>query len=330
LVAAGTPAIGKVTLGFGEELVPIELSSEYGVEALYAPRRTVLDPLLQGAAEDAGVEFQDRTRMIGLLTDSTGRTGGVVVASGSGPVPIKSRYVVGADGVWSRVARDAGASGEISFAATNGVRYAYYSGIETDGVHFQFTPGVTSGLIPTNGNSVCVYLGLPSHRMSEVRRETDFRLHIESSHPTLADAMASASRVTPFRGTPGLPGFLRQAWGPGWALVGDAGYTKDPVSAHGLSAALRDSELCARAIDRALTEPSAAEAALSGYQEIRDQLSFEMLQKTSELAAYEWDSMTASLLMRGISTLVKDECAAIVNLEPWAGVPEPSLASAVR
>jgi hypothetical protein len=55
-----------------------------------------------------------------------------------------------------------------------------------------------------------------------------------------------------------------------------------------------------------------------------------MLQKTSELAAYEWDSMTASLLMRGISTLVKDECAAIVNLEPWAGVPEPSLASAVR
>jgi flavin-dependent dehydrogenase len=214
--------------------------------------------------------------------------------------------------------------------ATNGVRYAYYSGIETDGVHFQFTPGVTSGLIPTNGNSVCVYLGLPSHRMSEVRRETDFRLHIESSHPTLADAMASASRVTPFRGTPGLPGFLRQAWGLGWALVGDAGYTKDPVSAHGLSAALRDSELCARAIDRALTEPSAAEAALRGYQEIRDQLSFEMLQKTSELAAYEWDSMTASLLMRGISTLVKDECAAIVNLEPWAGVPEPSLASAVR
>jgi flavin-dependent dehydrogenase len=330
LVAAGTPAIGKVTLGFGEELVPIELSSEYGVEALYAPRRTVLDPLLQGAADDAGVEFQDRTRMIGLLTDSTGRAGGVVVASGSGPVPIKSRYVVGADGVWSKVARDAAASGEISFVATNGVRYAYYSGIETDGVHFQFTPGVTSGLIPTNGNLVCVYLGLPSHRMSEVRRETDFRLHIESSHPTLADAMASASRVTPFRGTPGLPGFLRQAWGPGWALVGDAGYTKDPVSAHGLSAALRDSELCARAIDRALTEPSAAEAALRGYQEIRDQLSFEMLQKTSELAAYEWDSMTASLLMRGISTLVKDECAAIVNLEPWAGVPEPSLASAVR
>ena len=45
----------------------------------------------------------------------------------------------------------------------------------------------------------------------------------------------------------GRKGFLRQAFGPGWALVGDAGYFKDPLTAHGITDALRDAELLANA-----------------------------------------------------------------------------------
>ncbi|HEY5891432.1 MAG TPA: NAD(P)/FAD-dependent oxidoreductase [Acidimicrobiia bacterium] len=330
LVAGGTPPVARVTLGFGADLVPIDLRSEFGVEALYAPRRTVLDPLLQSAAVGAGVEYMDRTRLLDLTADETGRTTGVIVDSGSGPVPIRSRYVVGADGVWSKVARIVGAKSEHNFAANNGIRYAYYTGIETDGVHFQFTPGVTSGLIPTNENLVCVYLGLPANVMKDIKGDRDFRFHLDRSHPHIAASMDNASRRSPFRGTPGLPGFLRQSWGPGWALVGDSGYCKDPVSAHGLSAALRDSELCARAVDRALTDPDEAGDALRGYQETRVRLSVSMLRLTSELADYQWDPVRASDLMRGISSCVKQECQAIVDLEPWAGVSMRSFVGIAR
>ncbi len=326
LVAGGTPAVARVTLGFGPDLVPIDLSSEFGVEALYAPRRTVLDPFLQSAAEGAGVEYMDRTRLIEVVADEAGRTIGVVVDSGGGPVPIKSGFVIGADGVWSKVAHIVGATKGHDLAASNGIRYAYYAGIETEGVHFQFTPGVTSGLIPTDDNLVCVYLGLPASVMKDIKGERDFRFHLDRSHPQIAASMGNASRRSPFRGTPGLPGFLRQSWGQGWALVGDSGYCKDPVSAHGLSAALRDSELCARAVDRALADPVEAADALRGYQETRDRLSVSMLRLTSELADYQWDPVRASDLMRGISSCVKEECQAIVDLEPWAGVSAKSFA----
>ena len=63
----------------------------------------------------------------------------------------------------------------------------------------------------------------------------------------LAERIAAAEPVSPLRTFMGRPGHVRRSWGPGWALVGDAGYYKDPVSAHGITDALRDAELVARA-----------------------------------------------------------------------------------
>jgi flavin-dependent dehydrogenase len=60
------------------------------------------------------------------------------------------------------------------------------------------------------------------------------------------------------RGFAGQVGFFRKCYGPGWALVGDAGYFKDPITAHGMTDALRDAELLARGVvhgtDRALAD----------------------------------------------------------------------------
>jgi 2-polyprenyl-6-methoxyphenol hydroxylase-like FAD-dependent oxidoreductase len=125
--------------------------------------------------------------------------------------------------------------------------------------------------------------------------------------------MADATRVSPFRGVQGLPGFLRKPGGPGWALVGDAAYTKDPVSAHGISDALRDAELCACAVDVSLTDPSETAAAFERYQQVRDELSAGMLAWSAELAANKWDEGRASQLMRNLSGAVKAECEALVN-----------------
>lgn len=327
LAESDTPPIRKVTLGFGSDLVPIDLSEDFGVDALYAPRRTFLDGLMQRSAEQAGVEYCDRTRAIELLHDGTGRVEGARLEVGSYSGAVRARYVVGADGAFSRVAKLVDARSYRYDEPKNAIRYAYYQGLDIDGVHFQFTPGVTAGLIPTNQNLVCVYLGLPAPEMRRIRSEADFLARVEGSHPAIRDHVQATSRVSPFRGTPGLPGFLRQPWGPGWALVGDAGYTKDPVSAHGMSNALRDAELCARALDVAMTSPQAGAEALTGYRETRDRVSRRMLDSTWRLAGYEWDARQASELMREVSASVKAECEMIDGLEPWVGTRPLELAN---
>ena len=159
----------------------------------------------------------------------------------------------------------------MSHAPTNAINYAYYRGVEATGFWFQFTPGVNAGIIPTNENLCCVFVARASERMADfsVDPETEFNRLLRQGGADLWGVVAAGSRVSEFRGT-SLPGFLRQAWGPGWALVGDAGYTKDPISAHGISDGLRDAELCARAVDRALSYPGDVSAAMSEYQQTRD------------------------------------------------------------
>ncbi len=115
-----------------------------------------------------------------------------------------------------------------------------------------------------------------------------------------------------------LPGFIRRPWGPGWALVGDAGYTKDPISAHGISDALRDAELCARAVDRALKHPDETAAAMTGYQSLRDRLSQRMFTESEVLARYQWGAEEASTRMRVISDAVREECAVLEALGDWS------------
>lgn len=315
VIDSGTPAIPRVTLGFGSELVPIDLSDDFGVDSLYAPRRTVLDPILTDAAVEAGVEYLERCRAKSLVKDHDGTVRGVVLDAGDGEITVAARMVIGADGAWSKMAKWVDAPTYSQYPATNAVSYAYYRGIETHGVYFQFTQGVTAGLIPTNDDLVCVYGGWPKDSTTAFREDPDgtFVSKVASSHPSLAAAMAGATRVTPFRGVQGLAGFLRKPGGPGWALVGDAAYTKDPVSAHGISDALRDAELCACAVDVSLTDPGEAEAAIDRYQTVRDRLSSGMLAWSSELAAYQWDEARASQLMRNLSGAVKAECEALVN-----------------
>ena len=97
--------------------------------------------------------------------------------------------------------------------------------------------------------------------------------------------LASPRRTAPLgvRTFMGRPGVMRRPWGPGWALVGDAGYWKDPISAHGLTDALRDAELLARAVISAGDGCVALDAALRGYQETRDRLSFRLFDVTDAL-----------------------------------------------
>lgn len=311
VITAGTPPVRDITLGFGEERIRFQVRPECNVDTFYAPRRYLLDSILIGAAQRAGVEMAEKTRMVGLLNGPDGEVTGIVAERDGRQLSIGARMVVGADGVWSRTAKLVGARSYRSHTATNSVAYAYYSGIDAFDFWFQFTPGVNAGIIPTNDGLCCVFAG------RRTDRSVEFDELIEQAGADLAERVRDGTRETGFR-TGSLPGFIRQPWGPGWALVGDAGYTKDPISAHGISDALRDAELCARAVDMALRSPQHAVDAMNEYQQVRDELSLPMFEESEALARYEWDPSEASQRMRRISEAVRVECELLAELDERA------------
>jgi flavin-dependent dehydrogenase len=325
VVAAGTPAVRDVTLGFGEERIEFDVRAEHGVDTFYAPRRHILDNILLESAMKAGADFAERTRMVELVRSSNGNVTGIVAKQGDREQVYTARIVIGADGVFSRMAKLVEATDYLSHAPTNAINYAYYRDLEATGFWFQFTPGVNAGIIPTNENLCCVFVARASERMADfsVDSEAEFNRLLSKAGADLWGVVAAGSRVSQFRGT-SLPGFLRQPWGPGWALVGDAGYTKDPISAHGISDGLRDAELCARAVDRALSYPGETSAAMSEYHRTRDHLSIGMFRDSEALARYEWDAEEASARMRAMSEAVRAECAILESLGAWLPAMSPA------
>ena len=135
----------------------------------------------------------------------------------------------------------------------------------------------------------------------------------------LGSRMEAADRVESVRCVRGLPaGYLRTAHGAGWALVGDAGYWMDPISAHGMTAALRDADLLAHAVLSSPPGDARRHRALANYQSVRDRLSLPMMAVTEEIASYTWDLTRIRVLLRSLSSAMTDEVEALAALEPAA------------
>lgn len=319
VIGAGTPPVRDITLGFGDDRISFRVRPEFGIDTLYAPRRYLLDDILGRAAREAGAEFLDHTTVASLITEN-GVVRGVRIRSDRQTSEVRARWVVGADGHSSRVAEQAGGVWRRRHPATNTVHYAYFDGIDADRFWFQFTPGINAGLIPTNDGQCLVFAGRPARLRSRFTADPDreFSRLIGQAGEDLAEVVSRGTRSGKFRGTSGLSGFIRQAWGPGWALVGDAGYTKDPISAHGISDALRDAELCARGLDGALANPRETAVYLSTYEALRDSLSARIYEESRQLALFQWTAEEASARMRIVSDEVRRECEAILALPDWA------------
>jgi flavin-dependent dehydrogenase len=321
VVTAGTPPVRACVFHYGEDRIDVPIKPGSGVDALYAPRRTVLDPILVGAARDAGAEVRFGLAVTGLLLDGHGRVIGVGGRDDSGAAfEIRARITVGADGIGSAVARFTGAP--VDVAATNAAAfiYGYWDDIGVHDYELFYRPGVTAGLFPTNDGQVCVFAGTTPRRFRHESRAgmtTAYLRLLSEAAPEVFNAgtgVGSPTRLRVFAGR--RPGYLRRAAGPGWALVGDAGYFKDPATAHGITDALRDAELLARAIVPAAGGEADEMSALAAYQTTRDHLSERLFATTDAIASFAWDLDQIPILLRQLSEAMTTEVKWLSELVP--------------
>jgi flavin-dependent dehydrogenase len=318
VIDAGTPPVRRTIVHYGDEAVPVDFKPGAGIDALYAPRRTVLDPILVAAAEEAGAEFRFGVGVTDLTRDATGRVIGVEGRDKSGRrFDARSHLTVGADGVRSLVARKTGARSYRVGRGSTALVYGYWSDVDIEGYEWFFRPGMSGGLIPTNHGEICVWIGTPAatFKTGFLPRGKDAIDRVFSRLDASIAEKLKRGRHGVLRGWPGMPGFFRQAWGPGWALVGDSGYFKDPISAHGISDALRDAEFLARAAVQVLAGEKPEHVALTAYQETRDRLSDRLFAATDRVATYQWDLRELLDLLLETSTAMRDEFNELAALD---------------
>lgn len=325
VLATGAPAIRQVSFHADEVITTKAIKDRAGVSHLVAPRRHLLDHLLVTAAEEAGAEVRTGITVSDVTKDPSGRVNGIVGqdAAGAG-VRIRGRVVVGADGLRSRIARAVGAP-IIDERHSNGATwYAYVSGLDAEAIEFHLGGGLFAGVFPTNGGEANVWVCGPTSTIGRIgpadERTGSFLELIRHVSPALADRVGRARVTSPVRGFLSMPNQLRQPVGPGWALVGDAGYFRDAVTGHGMSDAFRDAELLARALDAALCGDVDDHEALAGYHAQRDLMVSEIFEITSRLASYPPLAEFIEL-QKQLSRAIEDEAAFLAALSPVSARP---------
>lgn len=278
LVATGCPPIGTYALDFG----PVTISGSPG-GAAYCPRRTVLDKLLVDAAREAGAEVREAFSVEEVVVED-GRVVGIRGRDGNVE---RARVVIGADGRHSVVAKAVRPEQYNEKPPLLNGYYAYFSGLPIEAFEIYIRPSRGFAAAPTHDGLTLVVGGWPTSEFEANRADVEgnFMKMLEMA-PAFAERVRKAKRETKFAGA-AVPNFFRKPYGPGWALVGDAGYNKDPITAQGILDAFRDAELCAGALDDAFEGRRSFDDAMASYQKTRDEDVVAMFEFTTQLATLE-------------------------------------------
>jgi flavin-dependent dehydrogenase len=287
MLATGVPPVDTYAFDFG----PFTLAGAPGTDETplaYAPRRTRIDKVLVDAAAEAGAEVREGFTVDEILVEDGRVTGIRGHGRGGQPVTEHARVVVGADGFRSVVAEAVEAERYHEKPKLLCGYYTYWSGLPMSGrFETYIRPGRGIAAWPTNDGVTLVVAGWPYAEFEANRSDVEGNyLKTIATVPELAERIDAATREERFAGM-AVPNFFRKPYGPGWALVGDAGYNKDFITAMGMQDAFRDAELCAVAIDEALSGARPYGEAMADYQSTRDEGSLPMYEFTTELATLE-------------------------------------------
>jgi 2-polyprenyl-6-methoxyphenol hydroxylase-like FAD-dependent oxidoreductase len=254
----------------------------------FCPRRTVLDKVLVDAAIASGVEVREAFTVETLLFEGDTVVGIRGHQRNGGPVEERARIVIGADGVHSFVARQVRAPEYDNRPIAACAYYSYFSDVEQDDIELYVRDGVAFGGVPTNDGLHLVMVNWPTSEFATVRG--DIEGHVQralSRAPDFAARVNAGTRQETWYGTAGVPNYFRKPYGTGWALVGDAGYNRDPITAQGMSDAFIEAEQLADAIDAGLSGGDDLEHALAAAHAARDERVRPMYEFTNVLAALE-------------------------------------------
>jgi flavin-dependent dehydrogenase len=301
VVATGCPPIHTYAFDFG----PFTISGVPGIDeapVAYAPRRTVLDKLLLDAASEAGAEVRESFSVDEVLVDD-GRVIGIRGhAKGGASVTEYAQVVVGADGRHSLVAEAVASEQYNEKPHLQGSYYAYWSGLPMDGrFETYIRPGLGFAAWPTNDNLTLVIAGRPYAEFPAYREniEETYMANL-GAVPSFADRISAATRETRLVGT-AVPNYLRRPYGPGWVLIGDAGYNKDFITAFGMHDAFRDSEQCAQALDQTFAGKGSFDEAMADFHSARDEHVLPFYELTAQIAALEPPSPDLAQLLGATS-----------------------------
>ena len=210
------------------------------------------------------------------------------------------------------MARRVGAETLVAGRHAAATLYSYWSGVDEANYHWVFRPNGSIGAIPTNGGT-CVFVSVPAAefkaRLGGNPTGAYHRL-LREIGPAFAARLDGATRVEPVHGFGGHAGFIKKSTGPGWALVGDAGYFKDPGTAHGITDALRDAELLARAVC------AGTASAMEQFEVTRLDLSRRLFEVTDEIASFECSDLQLQSLHREFSREMSREVRVLAALGP--------------
>jgi flavin-dependent dehydrogenase len=247
--ATGAPELRTVTYEMSGTRISGEARWPDSMPRAYAPRRTRLDPLLAEAAVAAGADLRERSGVTGLLQDGSGRVTGVryTTAGADGrrkECTVQAHLVVGADGMRSTVAELVGAPTTVSDPTLTCAYYTFWHGLHAGFEMYEGETGWVSS-VPTSDGLVLVSAYHPQEEFDRVRHAADasYRAGIAANSPGLAERMRGATQAAPLTGFGDQRNFFRQASGPGWVLVGDAGHHKDSLPARGIGDAFLQVQL---------------------------------------------------------------------------------------
>jgi 2-polyprenyl-6-methoxyphenol hydroxylase-like FAD-dependent oxidoreductase len=290
LVATGCPPVERYSFDFGPVSVAGSPRPIDGVARAYGPRRTVLDKLLVDAAAEAGAEVRESFTVEEIVAEDETVTGIRGHARGGETVTERAQVVIGADGKHSLVAKAVKPESYNERPSQLAMYYAYWSGLPVTGFETTIRAEGRRGwaALPTHDGLTCMPFGWPVEEFKANRGdiEGNFFAAIDLA-PEFAERVRSAKRESKFIGSAELPGYFRKPFGPGWVLVGDAGYHKNPITAMGINDAFRDAELAAGALDDAFTGRRSFEEGMGDYQRTRDQVATPVYEFTCDFATME-------------------------------------------
>jgi 2-polyprenyl-6-methoxyphenol hydroxylase-like FAD-dependent oxidoreductase len=284
LIATGCPPLPHITMRLGDlTMIP---PREPGAPPAYCPRRTVLDKILVDAARAAGAEVREGVSVQGLTFDGDRVTGVRARSRDGSQMDEQARVVIGADGMHSFVARAVNAPEYNTHDAMTCGYYSYWSGLDTEGA--QLCMSGKTGLLafPTHDRMTCLAVMRPIEDFKAFRSEVDghFRRYAQDALPMIGDQLDTARREEKYIGTADTRNYFRKPYGPGWALVGDAGYHRDPVTGLGIADAFRDAELLASALHNGFSDKQPLDEALAGYEQQRNEAAQPDYERTIFLA----------------------------------------------